>query len=203
MGSATDPDLPVVILGSGSPSRLALLRRAGLDPKVVVSGVDESALPGESPSQLTMRLAQAKASVVAASITDGVVIGCDSLLELDGVGYGKPGSPEPALELWQLMAGRSATFRTGHCVIDAGSGQQASALCSTAVTFVKPSMQEIAAYVRSGEPLSVAGAFKIDHKGGWFVERIEGEPSNLQGLSLPLLRRLLEELGISITQLWT
>ncbi|GLF92907.1 Maf family protein [Streptomyces yaizuensis] len=191
-----------VVLASGSPSRLDLLRRAGLDPEVVVSGADESALPGESPSALTLRLARAKATTVADTLDRGVVIGCDSLLELDGLAHGKPGSAGPAIAQWRRMAGRTAVFHTGHCVVDAASGRRVAAVCSTEVTFARPTDEEIARYVASGEPLAVAGAFKISHKGGWFVESVSGEPGNLQGLSLPLLRRLLAGLGVGLPGLW-
>ncbi len=192
-----------VVLGSGSPSRLELLRRAGLDPIVQVSGVDETAVPGELPAQLAARLAWAKASTVAATLDEGIVIGCDSLLEIDGNAYGKPGSAQPAIEMWQRISGRSGIFHTGHCVIDAASRRSAAAVGSTTVHFGELSPEEITAYVQTGEPLAVAGAFKVDRKGGWFVERIEGDHSNLQGLSLPLLRRLLAELGLPVTQLWS
>lgn len=192
-----------IILGSGSPSRLALLRRAGLDPIVRVSGVDETVLPAETPVQVVERLAHAKASAVAAEVTEGIVVGCDSLLEVDGEAFGKPGTPERAIEMWRRTSGRCGTFHTGHCVIDAGSRRSARAVSSTSVHFAKLAEEEIHAYVKTGEPLSVAGAFKVDHRGGWYVDRIDGDLGNLQGLSLPLLRTLLDQLGVSVIQIWS
>ncbi|MDQ1744914.1 MAG: nucleoside triphosphate pyrophosphatase [Pseudonocardiales bacterium] len=194
--------MTMIVLGSRSPSRLALLRRAGLNPVVEVSDIDESAITGETTAELTGRLAIAKASTVAARFDRGIVIGCDSMLELDGMAYGKPKSASSAIELWRQLAGRRGLFHTGHCLIDAASGRTATAHCVTTVGFATPSEAEIAGYVATGEPLEVAGGFKIDHRGGWFVERIEGEPSNLQGLSLPLLRRLLSEFGVPLTLAW-
>lgn len=194
--------MTVIVLGSGSPSRLALLRRAGLDPVVEVSGIDETAVAGEGPAELTARLARAKATAVAAKFDKGIVIGCDSMLEIDGIAYGKPKVARSAVELWRQMAGRRGIFHTGHCLIDAATGGIAQANCATTVSFSTPSDDEIAAYVATGEPLQVAGGFKIDHRGGWFVDRIEGEPSNLHGLSLPLLRRLLAELDVPLTRAW-
>ncbi|MGK5551337.1 Maf family protein [Actinomadura kijaniata] len=191
-----------VVLASGSPSRLDILRRAGVEPVVVPSDVDETPLPGETPSRLALRLAEAKASAVARNVGEGIVVGCDSVLELDGTVYGKPGDPETAVEVWRRISGREAAFRTGHCVIDATTGRAVTALGTTTVRFAEPSEQEIAEYVGTGEPLAVAGAFKSSHRGGWFVEGIDGDPSNVQGLSLPILRRLLAELGVSVPDLW-
>lgn len=192
-----------IILASASPSRLMLLRRAGLDPVVQVSGIDERALPAESPARLAQRLARAKASTVSEGLDDGLIIGCDSLLEFDGRSYGKPGSPGAASEQWSRNSGRSGIFHTGHCVIDAASKRSASAIESTVVRFADLTEDEVAAYVATGEPLGVAGAFKIDGRGGWFVERIEGDQGNIQGLSLPLLRRLLRTLSVNVIDLWT
>ncbi|MFE7782892.1 MULTISPECIES: Maf family protein [Streptomyces] len=191
-----------VVLASGSPSRLDLLRRAGIEPTVIVSGADETALPGEAPHDLVVRLAEAKAKTVSLQVKQGVVIGCDSLLELDGIAHGKPGRPQPAIELWQHMSGRKGTFHTGHCLIDAATQRTVTGLCSTIVTFGTPTQAEITDYIATGEPLAVAGAFKISHKGGWFVDNVEGDPGNLQGISLPLVRRLLHQLGWNVTRLW-
>jgi septum formation protein len=192
-----------IVLASASPARLAVLRAAGLDPEVVVSGVDETAFTAGTPAELACLLAQAKAAVVAASRADGLVIGCDSLLDLDGRPLGKPASPAEATARWREMSGRTGTLVTGHCVIDAASGQQAAAVAATAVRFGTPSEQEIDAYVASGEPLAVAGAFTLDGLGGWFVDGIDGDHGTVLGVSLPLLRRLLGELGVSVTSLWT
>ncbi|MFF4416903.1 Maf family protein [Streptosporangium sp. NPDC001559] len=191
-----------IVLASASPARLALLRSAGLDPKVIVSGVDEEAVTADSPAELCLALAVAKASVVARDLTSGLVIGCDSVLELDGQAYGKPASPQEAVARWKSMRGRQGRLLTGHCVIDASGGGQAAEVGATVVRFGNPGDEEIAAYVATGEPLRVAGAFTLDGPGGWFVEGIDGDHGNVLGISLPLLRRLLGELGVSVPTLW-
>jgi len=192
-----------IILASASPARLAVLRAAGLEPKVMVSGVDESTFAAGTPAELAGLLAQAKAAAVASGLERGLVIGCDSLLDLDGRALGKPASAAEAADRWREMSGRTGTLVTGHCVIDAATGRRATAVAATRVRFGTPSEQEIAAYVASGEPLAVAGAFTLDGRGGWFVEGIEGDHGTVLGISLPLLRRLLAELGFSVTDLWT
>ncbi|WP_283138220.1 Maf family protein [Rhizohabitans arisaemae] len=191
-----------IILASASPARLALLRSAGLDPKVIVSGVDEEAVVAESSERLCLLLAKAKAAVVAGTLSRGLVIGCDSVLDLDGQTYGKPATPQEARERWISMRGRTGTLLTGHCVIDAASGREAVGVGSTTVRFGSPSDAQIDAYVASGEPLRVAGAFTISDLGGWFVEGIEGDHGNVLGISLPLVRRLLAELDVDVTDLW-
>ncbi len=191
-----------IILASASPARLAVLRSAGLEPKVLVSGVDESALSAGTPAELAALLAQAKAAAVAGGLAGGLVIGCDSLLDLDGRALGKPATAAEAADRWREMSGRTGTLVTGHCVINAATGRQAAAVAATRVRFGSPSEQEIAAYVASGEPLAVAGAFTLDGRGGWFVEGIDGDHGNVLGISLPLLRRLLTDLGFSVTDLW-
>src|SRR5579872_885999 len=191
-----------IVLASASPARLGVLRAAGLDPKVVVSGVDESAFTAATPAGLAGLLAQAKAAAVASGQAEGLVIGCDSLLDLDGRPLGKPASAGAAAALWRELSGRTGTLVTGHCVINAATGQRAAAVAATTVRFGRPSEQEIAAYVASGEPLAVAGAFTLDGRGGWFVDGIDGDHGTVLGVSLPLLRRLLAELGVSLTSLW-
>jgi septum formation protein len=191
-----------LVLASASPARLALLRSAGLEPKVIVSGVDESSFSASTPAELVAVLAQAKASAVAARVGRGLVIGCDSMLDLDGRARGKPKSAADAAALWREMSGRTGTLVTGHCVIDAGTGRQAAAVAATEVRFGTPTDGEIAAYVDSGEPLTVAGAFTLGGRGGWFVDGIDGDHGNVIGISLPLLRRLLAELGVAVTALW-
>ncbi|MGW7418225.1 Maf family protein [Streptomyces sp. NPDC054863] len=193
-----------LVLGSASPARLALLRQAGLAPEVIVSGVDEDALSAPTPGELALVLATAKADVVAAlpEAAGALVIGCDSVLELDGQALGKPDDAEDATARWKAMRGRSGILQTGHCVIDTASGRRASATASTTVHFAEPSDAEIAAYVASGEPLYVAGAFTLDGRSAPFVRGIEGDPGNVIGLSLPLLRNLLAELDVAITDLW-
>jgi septum formation protein len=191
-----------VVLASASPARLAVLRAAGLDPEVIVSGVDESAYAADTPAELAGLLAQAKAESVASTLDAGLVIGCDSLLDLDGRALGKPTSAAQAAQRWREMSGRTGTLVTGHCVINAATGQRACAVAATLVRFGTPSEAEVAAYIASGEPLAVAGAFTLDGRGGWFVEGIDGDHGTVLGVSLPVLRRLLGSLGVSVTALW-
>ncbi|MFF7230490.1 MULTISPECIES: Maf family protein [Streptomyces] len=194
-----------LVLASQSPARLALLRQAGLAPEVVVSGVDEDALSAATPEELARILAEAKAAAVAArpEIHGALVVGCDSVLELDGRALGKPADAEDATARWKSMRGRSGILQTGHCVIDTATGRQAAATASTTVRFGEPTDDEIAAYVASGEPLYVAGAFTLDGRSAPFIDGIDGDPGNVIGLSLPLLRRLLADLDVAITDLWT
>ncbi|MFE3550295.1 Maf family protein [Streptomyces kronopolitis] len=194
-----------LVLASQSPARLALLRQAGLAPEVVVSGVDEDALSAPTPGELARVLAEAKADTVAArsEIQGALVVGCDSVLELDGQALGKPADAEDATARWKSMRGRSGVLRTGHCVIDTATGRRVSATASTTVRFGEPTDEEITAYVASGEPLHVAGAFTLDGRSAPFIDGIDGDPGNVIGLSLPLLRRLLADLDVAITQLWT
>ncbi|WP_067412391.1 nucleoside triphosphate pyrophosphatase [Streptomyces sampsonii] len=193
-----------VVLASAPPARLGLLRQAGLAPEVIVSGVDEDALTADSPGALALVLAEAKAAAVALrpEAAGSVLIGCDSVLDLDGVALGKPADAEDATARWKAMRGRDGVLRTGHCVIDTASGRRASATASTTVRFGEPSDEEIAAYVASGEPLHVAGAFTLDGRSAPFIDGIDGDPGNVIGLSLPLLRRLLTELDLAITDFW-
>ncbi len=194
-----------LVLASASPARLATLRSAGVDPTVIVSGVDESQLSGLPPAELAIRLAELKCAAVAErdSVPPGaLVLGCDSVLELDGQALGKPASPEVAVERWQAMRGRSGVLQTGHCLHDTGNGRRVSATASTVVHFAGVSDEEIAAYVATGEPLHVAGAFTVDGLGGAFITRIEGDHHNVVGVSLPLVRDLVAELGHQWTSLW-
>ncbi|MFI7384469.1 nucleoside triphosphate pyrophosphatase [Streptomyces sp. NPDC049813] len=193
-----------LILASQSPARLGLLRQAGFAPQVIVSGVDEEAVTAPTPAELALALAEAKAAVVAAlpEAADALVIGCDSVLDLDGEALGKPADAAEATARWKAMRGRAGTLQTGHCVYDTASGRHVAATASTVVRFGEPSDAEIAAYVATGEPLHVAGAFTLDGRSAPFVEGIEGDHGNVIGLSLPLLRRLLGELGVSVTELW-
>jgi septum formation protein len=193
-----------LILASASPARLGLLRDAGLDPTVVVSGFDEDSLTAATPAELALLLARAKARSVAADrTTPALVVGCDSVLDLDGEALGKPADAAEATARWQAMRGRTGVLRTGHCVIDTRTGAEASATASTTVRFGTPTDEEIAAYVASGEPLKVAGAFTLDGRSAPFVDSIDGNAGNVIGLSLPLLRTLLLQLDVRITDLWT
>jgi septum formation protein len=192
-----------IILASSSAARLAALRSAGLEPKVIVSNVDESRYSAPTTAELVGVLARAKAEAVAATVSEGIVIGCDSLLDLDGEALGKPGTAEEATRRWNQLSGRTGTLVTGHQVIDAATGQEASGVAATQVRFGTPSEEEIVAYVASGEPLHVAGGFTLDGRGGWFVEGLDGDHGNVLGVSLPLLRRLLAKLGFGVTELWS
>jgi septum formation protein len=196
-----------LVLASASDARLRTLRTAGLDPDVIVSGVDEDAEPVDGVRELTARLAQLKAEAVSARIDHGaetVVIGCDSMLELDGMGYGKPGTPTEAARRWQQMRGRFGLLHTGHHVMlhQAKAVTTRTAVASTLVHFAEVTDEEIDAYVASAEPLHVAGGFTVDGLGGAFVSGIEGDHHNVVGLSLPLLRTMLNELGIWWPSLW-
>lgn len=191
-----------IVLASASPARLTVLRGAGLEPKVIVSGFDESVFSAATPARLAGLLAEAKAQAVASGLQQGLVIGCDSLLDLGGRALGKPASAAEAAARWREMSGQTGTLVTGHCVINVPANQRASAVAATRVRFGRPSEEEIAAYVASGEPMRVAGAFTLDGRGGWFVDGIDGDHGNVLGISLPLLRRLFADLGITIPMLW-
>lgn len=203
-----------LVLGSASPGRLKVLRGAGIDPLVVVSGVDEdtviAAHAGASPHDIVGALAAAKADAVTRALSPGVaadcvVIGCDSMLSIDGKLCGKPDSITAARNQWHAIAGQPGQLYTGHCLIRLQSSEVADRACESDVTtvhFGTPSAADLTAYLDSGEPLQVAGGFTLDGLGGWFVDRIEGAPSNVIGLSLPLTRSLLCRVGLSIAALW-
>jgi septum formation protein len=198
------------VLASQSPARLMVLRNAGIDPLVQVSGVDEDAiiagLPADAgPERTVATLAKAKARVVAPDHTDAVVVGCDSMLFQGGQLVGKPGTPERAMERWERMAGGTGELLTGHAVLrvrDGAATAVATGTVSTTIRFGKPSNEELAAYVSTGEPLSVAGGFTLDGYGGWFVDGMDGDPSSVIGISLPLTRRLLREVDVAVIDLW-
>jgi septum formation protein len=193
-----------LVLASASPARLSTLRAAGIEPRVVVSGVDESQVTGVPPAELALRLAELKSAAVAESVTDGsLVLGCDSVLDLDGAALGKPRDAEDAVRRWRAMRGRTGVLRTGHCLRDTASGRVAAETASTQVHFADVTDDEIAAYVATGEPLHVAGAFTVDGLGGAFVTGIEGDHHNVVGVSLPLLRDLVRRLGHGWTELWS
>ena len=187
-----------LVLASASPARLATLRSAGLAPEVVVSGVDESQVRTTDPAVLATELARLKAEAVATRVPDAVVVGCDSVLGLDGAVHGKPAE---ATARWRSMRGRSGVLHTGHCVVAPG-GLRVLRAAATTVHFADVTDREIDAYVATGEPLQVAGAFTVDGLGGAFVTGIDGDHHNVVGVSLPLVRELVAELGHSWTELW-
>ena len=203
-----------LILASASPGRLGVLRGAGIDPVVQVSGVDEDALAvtlaGATPPELVTALACAKANAVATEVhltyPDAVIVGCDSMLHVGGELVGKPRCPDAAVRQWQTMAGCTGELLTGHAVVRLDRGVRsatASGAHTTVIHFGTPSSAEIEAYVGTGEPLNVAGGFTLDGRGGWFVDGIDGDPSSVIGISLPLTRRLLADVGVPVVSLWS
>ncbi len=193
---------PRLILASASPARLSTLRAAGLSPEVVVSGIDEEAVEADSPSELALKLAQLKAVAVAAENPRALVIGCDSVLELDGEALGKPADAAEATERWRRMRGRAGVLHTGHCVMDTHREVWLGRSAATQVRFADITDEEIDAYVASGEPLRVAGAFTIDGRGAAYVSGITGDPHNVVGISVPLLRLMFAELGFVWHEFW-
>ena len=184
------------VLASASPARLATLRAAGVEPEVVVSGVDEDTVSAATTGELVVRLAEAKAATVAGQVAEpALVLGCDSMLDLDGRPLGKPGTVEVARARWHEMRGRTGVLHTGHCLIDTATGRRASDGAATLVRFADVTDAEIDAYCGTGEPTAVAGAFTIDGLGGWFVDGVDGDHHNVVGVSLPVVRRLLAVLG--------
>lgn len=184
------------------------LRRVGIEPTIIVSDVDEDAHiaaieshgPALTAAEVALELAKAKAHAVALDCSDALVLGCDSVLEIDGAVHGKPVDRVEAIARWHIMRGRSGVLHTGHWLVDTRDGGQAhpptGALASTTVHFAHLDDHEIEAYVDTGEPLRVAGAFTIDGLGGAFVTRLEGDPHTVVGLSLPLLRELVRAVGV-------
>ncbi|MGL4306917.1 MAG: Maf family protein [Mycobacteriaceae bacterium] len=207
-----------VVLASASPARLAVLQAAGVDPVVLVSGVDEDALiaslgPHITPEEVTVALAAAKAqfvfdnAMIPPEITDdAVVIGCDSMLHINGELQGKPHTVEAARIRWLSMMGRSGDLLTGHAVLRLINGEIVASqtnCSSTKVFFGHLSTADLEAYLATGEPLEVAGGFTLDRLGGWFIDKIDGDPSSVIGIGLPLLRRLIENVGVSPSTLWS
>lgn len=200
---------PRLILASASPARARILQAAGIPFTVLVSGVDEDAVsarhPEATPVETALLLAQAKARDVAArpEAADALVVGCDSVFELDGVPYGKPWEPEVAVARWLLQSGRSGDLHTGHWVVDTRrSDAQAGSTSSATVSFAAVDEPQIRAYVATQEPLQCAGAFTIDGRGAAFVESVQGDPNAVIGLSVSALRSALRELGVDLTTFW-
>jgi septum formation protein len=191
-----------LVLASASPARLKTLQAAGLSPEVIVSGVDEDAVEADNAAEHALKLAQLKAAAVAAHLPRALVIGCDSVLELDGEILGKPADAPEAVERWQRMRGRAGVLHTGHCVIDTHREVWLGRTAATQVRFAALSDDEIEAYVASGEPLAVAGAFTIDGLGSAYVSGITGDPHNVVGISVPLLRLMFDELGYVWHEFW-
>ena len=199
---------PDVILGSASPARLRVLRHAGLDPQVLIADIDEESLAAElaaaPPTEIVTRLATAKADALLARVDSGdaLLLTCDSMLHVGGELVGKPHTSEVAKERWTKMSGRSANLLTGHCVtriVDGSTVSQATDCESTEIRFATVDAATVEAYVATGEPLAVAGSFTLDGLGGWFVDGIDGDPSSVIGISLPLTRRLLARVGVDVT----
>ncbi|MDR2564658.1 MAG: Maf family nucleotide pyrophosphatase [Bifidobacteriaceae bacterium] len=206
-----------LVLASASPARLTTLRAAGIDPMVLIANVDEQAVlsaalatrPGLSPADQVLVLARAKAEAAASAAPPGAfVLGCDSMLELDGEVLGKPTGPADAKARIRQQAGREAVLHTGHWLAGPapaegnGGRRGEGAASSTTVRFGQMSEAEIDAYVATGEPLNVAGAFTIDGLGGPFIEGIDGDHHGVVGLSLPVLRRLLARFGLTVFEFW-
>lgn len=194
-----------LILASASPARLSSLRNAGLDPEVMISGVDEDAIHDDRPDLLARALAEAKGAAVLERVEgDVVLVACDSVLEFEGRAHGKPGSPAQAVAQWCRIRGGHGVLHTGHFVVVRQGEREVrqSRIASTVVKFGDLTDEEIEAYVATGEPLVVAGGFTIDGFGGAFITGVEGDPHNVIGISLPLLRQMILDLGVPWQSLW-
>ena len=195
-----------IILASASPSRQRLLTSVGISPTIIVSGVDEedSAYSQLSPRELVVALAIVKAHTVKEKVNyPALIIGCDSTFEFEGESLGKPGTTENAIARAKKLSGKSGVLHTGHCFIDTDKGIEVSDVVSTRVHFATMSDEEIEGYVATGEPLNVAGGFTLDGLSAPFIAGIEGDPSNVIGLSLPLLRIAINSLGYTWFELTT
>lgn len=187
------------VLASASPARLGTFRNAGVVPEVIVSRVDEDAITADTPAELAQARANAKALAVSQSLAgQALVLGCDSLLEFGGEALGKPGTVAAAVDRWRAMRGQRGVLHTGHTLVDRATDRVTVATVATIVEFADVTDEEILTYCSSGEPSNVAGAFTIDGFGGWFVDTVNGDPHNVVGVSLPVVRRMLAELGYSL-----
>ncbi|HEY9727136.1 MAG TPA: nucleoside triphosphate pyrophosphatase [Chroococcales cyanobacterium] len=194
--------VPTFVLASASPARRRLLQKAGIEPVICVSDFDEAQVQLSDPVALVETLALGKAQTVAPQYSDALVLGCDSVLSVRGEIHGKPANPEEAIARWQMMRGDVGILYTGHALIDTSRNETLVRCGITTVYFVDVSDREIATYVATGEPLKCAGCFALEGRGGLFVEKLEGCHSNVIGLSLPLLRQMLGELGYAVTDFW-
>ena len=194
--------LPPFVLASASPARRRLLQSAGINPIVRASDYDESLIQLQAPQQLVQTLARCKAETVATQYEWALVLGCDSVLVVDGEIYGKPEDPDQAIARWQKMSGNIGDLYTGHALIDLCQHQALVRYQVTRVYFAEVSSQEIKAYVATGEPLKCAGCFALEGRGGLFIEKIDGCHTNVIGLSLPLLRQMLNQLDYQVTNFW-
>lgn len=190
------------VLASASPARRNLLVSAGIQPFVCPSNFDEDQVQLNDPGALVQTLAEGKAQAVALQFSNALVLGCDSVLAFGGQIFGKPDSPEDAIVRWRKMRGQVGELFTGHVLIDTATGNSLTRCAVTRVFFANASDRQIEAYVRSGEPLRCAGAFAIDGRGSLFIEKIEGCHTNVIGLSMPLLRQMLDTLGYNVTDFW-
>ena len=189
-----------LILASASTSRKRLLESAGLKPEIIVSHVDEETdfFNAMSPADMVIALAVTKAHTVREQIDyPALIIGCDSTFDVDGVSFGKPGTPDIASERAKKISGRSGLLHTGHCIIDTAQGREIADRVTTKVTFSELTDHEIEDYIASGEPLQVAGGFTLDGFGSPFIPVIEGDYTNVVGLSMPFLRSAMSQLGYS------
>jgi septum formation protein len=194
--------VPQFVLASASPARRQLLINAGIQPFVSPSHFDEASVQLTDPAALVRALALGKADTVAPLFPHSVVLGCDSVLAFEGIIYGKPENPAAAIERWRQMRGQVGELFTGHALIAPGPARTLVRCQVTKVFFAPISDRQIEAYVATGEPLNCAGAFTIDGKGSLFIEKLEGCHTNVIGLSMPLLRSMLAELGYSATDFW-
>ena len=194
--------IPPFVLASASPARRKLLQTAGIEAIVCPSDFDESQVQVGDTVELVQTLARCKAKTVASQFSDALILACDSVLAVGEEIYGKPESPEVAIARWQKMRGQQGILYTGHVLLDQPQKKQLIRCGITKVYFANVSDRAIEAYVASGEPLKCAGCFALEGKGGLFVEKLEGCHSNVIGLSLPLLRQMLADLGYSITDFW-